>query len=274
VPVSEVIQTILRDFPLALAGSVLAGVVCAILGVHIVARRVVFLGAVLTQVSVVGLTLTFLFSLPHTLGSVASVFFTILVISRLLTGRKVPRDAVLGVVFVTSIALRILVLQKTPRVEASEIESLLRGDILFVTPELFYLMVAGSVAVLILHAVFRKEFALVSCDPETAATQGYMVPFWDLLFYLSAGIVISFGTHMVGDTFVFGFLVVPAITALLLARSVRVIYAIVVLIGIIAPAAGLVLAFVLDFPASPMIVSVASFLLGLAWLVSLVRRRG
>lgn len=271
-PIIEAIRTILHDFPLALAGSILVGVVCAFLGVHIVARRVVFLGAVLTQVSVVGLTLTFLFSLPHTLGSVVSVFFTILVISRLLTGKKVPRDAVLGVVFVTSIALRILILQKTPRVEASEIESLLRGDILFVTPELFYLMAGGSVAVLLLHVLFRKEFAIVSCDPETAATQGYAVQFWDLLFYLSAGLVISFATHMVGDTFVFGFLVVPAITALLVTKHVWSIYIVVGLIGILAPAAGLILAFILDFPASPMIVAVASFLLGVAWLISLFRR--
>jgi ABC-type Mn2+/Zn2+ transport system permease subunit len=272
VPVSEAVRTILQDFPLALAGSVLVGVVSAILGIHIVARRVVFLGAVLTQVSVVGLTLTFLFSLPHTLGSVASVFFTILVLSRLLTGKKVPRDAVLGVVFVTSVALRILVLQKTPKVEASEIESLLRGDILFVTPELLYLMAIGSAAVLSVFAVFRKELALVSCDPETAATQGYAVPFWDLVFYLSAGLVISFATHMVGDVFVFGFLVIPAITAMLVAKRVRLVYMVVILIGILAPAAGLILAFVLDFPASPLIVTVASLVLALAWLISLVKR--
>jgi ABC-type Mn2+/Zn2+ transport system permease subunit len=77
---------------------------------------------------------------------------------------------------------------------------------------------------------------------------------------------------MVGDTFVFGFLVVPAITALLIAKHVRSIYLVVGLIGILAPAAGLILAFILDFPASPMIVAVASFLLGVAWLVSLFRR--
>lgn len=264
--------TIVRDFPLALYGSVVVGVVCAYLGIHIVARRVVFFGAVLTQVSVVGLSLTFLFSLPHTLGSITAVFFTVLVISRLLTGRKVPRDAVLGVVFVTSIALRILVLQKTSRVEASEIEGLLRGDILFVTPELFFLMLAASVVVLILHAVFRKEFAFVSADPETARTQGYRVGLWEMLFYLSAGVVISFGTHMVGDVFVFGFLVVPPITAMLLSRSVRLMFIISIAIGAAAPVVGLVLAFMLDFPASPAIVAVASLVLAGAWLSGAIRR--
>jgi ABC-type Mn2+/Zn2+ transport system permease subunit len=264
--------TIFREFPLALYGSIIVGVVCAVLGVQIVARRVVFLGAVLTQVSVVGLSITFLFALPHTLGSIAAVFFTVIVISRMLTGKKMPRDAVLGVVFVTSIALRILILQKTPKVEASEIEGLLRGDILFVTPELFYLMLGASVAVLGTFFLFRKEFAFISVDAETASTQGYRVTFWELLFYLAAGLVISFGTHMVGDIFVFGFLVIPPMAALLLVRNVRGIVAISAIIGAVAPVVGLVLAFILDFPASPAIVGVAALVLGAAWVTSVVRR--
>ena len=57
---TEIIRTIFQEFPLALYGSILVGIVCSFLGVYIVARRVVFLGAVLTQVSVMGLALTFL----------------------------------------------------------------------------------------------------------------------------------------------------------------------------------------------------------------------
>ena len=61
---------------------------------------------------------------------------------------------VLGTVFVTAIAARILILQKAPKVEASEIENLLRGDILFVTPELFFLTFAAFVLVLGVHFLF------------------------------------------------------------------------------------------------------------------------
>jgi len=51
---AEIVRTIVQEFPLALYGSMLVGVICAFLGVYIVARRVVFLGAVMTQVSVMG----------------------------------------------------------------------------------------------------------------------------------------------------------------------------------------------------------------------------
>ena len=272
--VGEIITTLFREFPYALYGSVLVGVACAFLGVYVVAKRVVFLGAVLTQASVLGLALTFLpfVPVPHTVGAVAVTLITVVIISRMLTEKKTPRDAVLGVVFITSVAARILIMQKTPHVEAAEIENLLRGDILFVTPELFWLMAGAFVLAMAGHLLFFKEFIFITFDAETAATQGYRARGWELVFYLIAGVVISFATHMVGDLFVFGFLVVPPVAAMLLTRSVRGIFALSVLIGVLAPVVGLVLAFMFDFPASPAIVGVASVVLAVAWLVSLVRR--
>jgi ABC-type Mn2+/Zn2+ transport system permease subunit len=270
----EIFSTLLHEFPFALWGSVLVGVVCAYVGVSIVARRVVFLGAVMTQVSVLGLAITFLpfVASPHTVGSVVITLASVMILSRLLTGKRVPRDAVLGVVFVSSIAARILIMQKTPRVEVAEIENLLRGDILFVTPELFWLMLAASLAALLLQLLFSKELRYAAFDPETAATQGYRTGVWDMVFYLGAGLVIAFATHMVGDIFVFGFLVIPPVTALLLARTVRGVILVSVAIGALAPLVGLYLAFRFDVPSSPAIVAVAWAVLGVIWVGGVVRR--
>ena len=270
----EIISTIINEFPYALYGSILVGMLCAFLGVYIVAKRVVFLGAVLTQVSVLGLAFTFLpaFALPHTVGSLIVTIGSVLLLSRLLTGKKIPKDAVLGFVFVFSISARILVMQKAPKVEVSEIENLLRGDILFVTPELFHLMLIVFIAALAIHLLFFKEFTYISFDAETAGTQGFKAGFWDMLFYVIAAVVISVATHMVGDVFVFGFLVVPPVAAMLLARRVRWIFLISVLIGLVAPAVGLFLAFKFDFPSSPTIVAVASAALVAGWIFRLLRR--
>jgi ABC-type Mn2+/Zn2+ transport system permease subunit len=273
--IPDIINTLVQEFPYALFGSVLVGVVCAFLGVYVVARRVVFLGAVLTQVSVFGIALTFLPFIPvnHTIGSLALALLAVIGLSRLLSGPRVPRDAVLGIVFVGAIAVRILIMQKTPKVEVAEIENLLRGDILFVTPELFFLMLGVFVVAMAIHLLFFKEFTYVSFDAETARTQGFRAEFWEMLFYIIAAVIISVATHMVGDVLVFGFLVIPPVAAMLLTRSVRRIFLVSALIGMFAPAAGLMLAFVFDFPASPAIVGVALLVLGTAWIVSRMRSR-
>jgi ABC-type Mn2+/Zn2+ transport system permease subunit len=271
----EIAGTLFSEFPYAVYGSILVGIACAFLGVYIVAKRVVFLGAVLTQVSVLGLAITFLpfVAVPHTVGALAATLVTVVIISRLLTGKKAPRDAVLGVVFVTSITARLLIMQKTARIEVAEIETLLRGDILFVTPGLFFLMLGGFAVAAIVHLLFFKEFTFVSFDPDTAAAQGYRAGAWEMVFYLIAGMVISLATHMVGDLFVFGFLVVPPVTAMLLTQRVKAIFLISVGIGVVAPLLGLFVAFIMDVPASPAIVGVAAAGLAAAWIWSVAAKR-
>jgi ABC-type Mn2+/Zn2+ transport system permease subunit len=270
---TEILSTLLHEFPLALFGSILVGILCSTIGVYIIAKRVVFLGAVLTQVSVFGLAVTFLpfFALPHTIGSLGVTLVSVLILARLLTGKKIPRDAVLGVVFASSIGVRILLMQKAPKVEVAEIESLLRGDILFVTPELFYLMAGAFVVVIMTFLLFFKEINYVIVDPDTAATQGYHRAFWETLFYVLAGGSIAFATHMVGDLLVFGFLVLPPVAAMLLVRRVRAIFLTSALIGTATPLVGLFLAFRFDFPSSPSIVAVMFAVLAVAWLFSLIR---
>ena len=270
---AEILRLIAEEFPLALIGSVLVGSLCAFIGVYIVARRVVFLGAVMTQLSVLGLSVTFLpfIAIPHTIGSLAVTLLAVALLSRWLAHRSIPGDAVLGVVFAAAIAFRILVLQKAPRVEASEVDSLLRGDILFVTPELFYIMVFVFVASGLLHLLFYKQFTSTTFDAETATAQGVNAKLWESVLYVTTAVAISVATHLVGDVFVFGFLVIPPVTGLLLGGRVRQVFAIAVTLGAVAPVVGLYLAFSLDVPASPAIVAVAAVFLCLAWIMRVIR---
>jgi ABC-type Mn2+/Zn2+ transport system permease subunit len=61
---------------------------------------------------------------------------------------------------------------------------------------------------------------------------------------------------------------------MLLTRNVKAIFILSVVIGALAPVAGLFLAFVIDVPASPAIVAVATVVMGGAWLWSVATKRG
>lgn len=271
----DAVTTLLAEFPYALYGSVLVGVLCAVLGVYVVARRVVFFGAVLTQVSLVGLSLTFvppLDVLGHTGGALSLTALVALLLSGLFSDRKVPRDAVLGVVFVSAIALRILILQKAPQVEVAEVENLMRGDILFITPGLFLFTLFLSVAAMAFMLLLARPFAFMGLDPETAEAQGFRARRWEQAFYLLTALVVAAATHLVGDLFVFGFLVIPPVAGLLLAKRVRGIILVAGMLGVLCPIVGLVIAFVIDVPATPAIVALAAAILLVAWLINRVRR--
>ena len=265
----EILHTLFNEFPYSLWGSMVAAVLCGYLGVYVISKRVVFVGATLTQVAVMGIAIAH-WLLPHTSSEVGSLVFTLLAVlffARLLQSRNVPRDSVLGVSFVLAVALRILAIQVSPAAEVSEIEQILKGDLLFITQEQFLLLFVIAVGILAIHLVFQKEFMFVSFDAETATAQGFNAVFWEVFFFLTIGLTISIATRIVGDVFVFGFLVIPAVNAILLARRVRNIFALAVVFGLIPPVAGLYLAFRLDLPAGPTTVAVSGGILLLSWLV-------
>ncbi|MGE5457929.1 MAG: metal ABC transporter permease, partial [Methanococcaceae archaeon] len=56
----ETLNQLLQLFPYAVMGSILAGIICAFLGIFVNSQRSVFLGAVLTQVSIAGVAFSFL----------------------------------------------------------------------------------------------------------------------------------------------------------------------------------------------------------------------
>ncbi len=269
----ELIRTILTEFPYGLLGSLVAAIVCGYLSVFIVSKRIVFVGASLTQVAVAGIALAHLV-LPHGESEVGALAVTLLVVwllARSLRSREVGRDTVLGISFVVAIAARILIIQLSPATEIAEIDAILKGDMLFVTADQFYMLAGMAMIVMAIHLLFQKEFMYVSFDPDTATTQGLRADRWEMFFYLTIAVAISVATRIVGDVFVFGFLVLPAATASLVARRMSSIIRLSVLFGAIPPAIGLYAAFRLDLPAGPSTVAVSFLVFLIVWLL---RRRG
>lgn len=265
----ELIRTILVEFPYGLLGSLVAAVLCGYLSVFIVSKRIVFVGATLTQVAVAGIALSHLV-LPHAgsdAGAMVLTLVVVIVLSQLLRSRRVARDTVLGISFVVAITLRILVLQLSPATEVAEIDAILKGDMLFVTPDQFFMLGVTAAVLLAIHLAFQKEFMYVAFDPDTATTQGIRSDRWEVFFYVTIAVAISVATRIVGDVFVFGFLVLPAATATMLARRMSTIFLVSVFVAALPPAIGLYAAFRLDLPAGPSTVAVSFLVFALTWLI-------
>jgi ABC-type Mn2+/Zn2+ transport system permease subunit len=271
---AEIIHTIFTEFPYALFGSVIAGILCAYLGVYVVSKRVVFVGATLTQVAVAGIAFAHLpyVHIEPVYGSIVFTVIVTLLFGWMLQSKSVPRDTILGASFVAAIALRILMIQKSAGAEASEIDAILKGDILFITADQFHLLLVAFLSIMTVHLLFRKAFLFVSFDAETATTQGFDSRWWEMLFYLTIGGAISIATRVVGDVFVLGFLVVPPAGAILTARKVKNIFLLSILYAILPPIIGLYLAFRLDMPAGPTTVATALLLLLGTWTLSRLKR--
>lgn len=272
------LETVLL-FREALYGALIIGVTCAILGVYVVLKRIVFVGAALAQLSSAGIALAFwLGSIPVLAPLAERPVAVSLVVTLMGAGffalggrrRAVSSEAAIGVAYAVAAALAVLLIAKSPNREAHDL--LFHGNILGITRTDTLVLLAVSVPVLLLHLVFYKEFLFTSFDPETAATLSYRPTRWNLLFYLTLGVVITAAMQFGGVLPVFNFLVLPAVTGLLLARSMAGVFAWAVAAAVAAVVVGFSASVRYDHPAGPAIIAAQGALALVAWLVR--RRRG
>src|SRR5215472_1595799 len=157
------------------------------LGLHIVRREIIFVDLALAQVAALGTCLGILLHFePLTWQSYTlSLGFT-LVGAAIFTltrteSHRVPQEALIGIVYVVAAALGILLLSRTAEGN-EELRRTLIGDVLLVSPRdvirtFLIFAVIGAV-----HLVFRKQFVMISFDPERAAAAGLAIRWWDFLF--------------------------------------------------------------------------------------------
>jgi zinc transport system permease protein len=264
----------------ALYGALVIALACSVLGVYVVLRRIVFVGAALAQISSAGIALAlWLAGLGVTVGgaaepTVVSLLLTLVAVLFFAsdTRGRIPPDATIGITYSVAAAVGILLIAKAATGEAHDI--FLSGNILGITRADTLVLLAITLPVLVVHALFYKEFLFVSFDRETARTLGYRVTFWNLFLYFTLGLVIAFAMQFAGVMLVFNFLVLPAVTGLLLARSMAGIFAISVVSALLAAVVGFSLSVPFDLPSGPAIIAVSGALSLLAWAVRTGQRRG
>jgi ABC-type Mn2+/Zn2+ transport system permease subunit len=269
---------LLRD---SLYTSVFIGFACPLLGVFLVLRRLVFLGVALPQISSTGVAVVL--SLPmwlglklsshgthgmHALAFAGSITFSltaILVLAFLERRGGGQPEGRLGTAYVVAAALSILLLSKNPYGEIGWLD-MLKGEVITISN--FDLVLTASTLALVLAVLgmFRKEFLLVSFDREMALTLRKNVVLWDVLLYMLIGLTVSMAVLSVGPLISFGFLLIPAMAAHTIARSMRLFTVLASLIGGVAAFFGFCIAYAWDLPVGPTDVVLLGVLYSTTWI--------
>ena len=248
----------------------------AYLGVHVLARGVIFVDLALAQMAALGGTVAILTGVDHEspvtlVWSLGFTTFGALLFSLTRTGKhgRVPQEAFIGIVYVVAAAMAILVADRVPH-GGEAIKEILVGNLLWVTwPTIFTL--AGIYAVIgAVQFLLRHRFLTISLEPEEAAEKGWNIKAWDFAFYLLFGVVITFSVPIAGVLLVFSFLVVPAAVAFQFTNKPARLTIIAWLAGLVASAAGLAASFQWDLPTGPMVVVGFAAVLLAAWGVRMV----
>ena len=259
--------------------SLLIGLVCPLVGIFLVLRRLIFMGVALPQTSSCGIAAMFAFHtwgiIPHMeeqsesglafAGATVATLAAILVLSLLQHRESGKSEARLGTLYVLAGAWSILLLVKNPYGEHGLLDRL-RGEIVAITNADLELSGIVFAIVLVLLFVFNKEFLLVSFDPDMAITLKKNVRSWDALLFVLIGLTISMAVLSVGPLVTFGFLIIPPLIAHLFARGMHQFAWFSATIGCTTALAGFCIAYRSDLPVGATDIALLGFVYGGALL--------
>ena len=248
------------------------------LGVHVIARKVIFVDLALAQIAalgtVVGVLLGYEISKDATELYFYSLAFTIFgafvfSITRM-KGERVPHEAIIGIVYAVTFAATILVLSRSA-LGPQELDHIIKGELLWVQSGTVIKTAIIYALVGLFHFMFRKQFMAISVDSVKADEEGINVRLWDFLFYMSFGFVITSSVSIAGVFLVFSYLVIPAVGAMLFSDKLSTRLLIGWIGGALISILGVKLSWDTGLPTSPLIVCLLAAALLVGGMVRYVR---
>jgi zinc/manganese transport system permease protein len=243
------------------------------LGMHVLAREIIFVDLSLAQLAALGATVaTLVGGHEHGHGAEESTWtahamafgFTVLgaaVFAFLRRARRtVSLEAVVGIVYAVASAITVLTLSRSPE-GAEHIKDILVGSLLLVTWGQVGKTAAAYVVLGAVQLLLAKRFIRMSWEPDAADQAIGRVELWDLAFYLLFGVVITISVQVAGILLVFSFLIVPAVITRLFSESIGKRLVAGWIVAIAASALGLWASWAWDLPTGAAVVAAFGVLL-------------
>ena len=250
-----------------LAGSFVAAL-CAMLGLFLVLRKLSLIGDGLSHVSFGAIALGLFFGLYPFYVAVPSVLIASYFIVKLTEKAKMYGDAAIGIVSSLSIAGGVI-LASLSRGFNVDLFSYLFGNILVISDQEVYLSIGLSLAVLLVILLLYNDLFSATFDEEYARVTGIRTARLHLILTSLTAVTVVLAIKVVGIMLVSALLILPAVSALQIARSFKTAMLIAVSSAVISVLMGITVSFFLDLPAGATIVMVN----GTIFLTSLIFKR-
>jgi zinc/manganese transport system permease protein len=233
----------------------------AYLGLHVIERGVIFVDLALAQTAALGAAIAFILGYQlHSVGSyLISLVFALTAAAAFAATRfrkpLVSQEALIGILYAVAGAALIIALSKAP--EGGEgLKALMVGHLLFLDWFEIIKILVLYCAIGAIHWVYRKQFLLISQNPEAAFSSGYSVRLWDFLFYATFAVVVTSSVEIAGVLLVFSFLVVPAVCGILLAESIVGRLLVGWVVSLLSSIVGILTSYHLDLPTGATVVCI------------------
>lgn len=245
-----------------LAG-IFAAVIASGIGVYLVFNRMVFTGLAMTQVSGVGIFLSFFIAslvgvdLLHTsyplIGAFFLSFVAMFAFSKMSHLNSSLKESIMAILFSISSAL-IVVIGNLISEGKHEIDHLLFGSIVSVSTASFWIITFGAICFIMIQFFWGKHFLSMSFDEKFYMTIHPKFKKVKLGFYILLGLGITLSLHVIGSIPTFAFIVLPSSIAFKQARNSKQVFVIATIFSVISLIMGYYISYVLDLPTGGVVI--------------------
>jgi zinc/manganese transport system permease protein len=249
----------------AFTAAAITGILLSYFGVHVVGRGIVFVDLALGQISSLGVAFAaFIGSGLTSIPLIFTLSAALLMSFINIRDKRLKQEAIIGILYAFTSALTVLLISKTAHGD-SDIQEVLFGNILSVSWQQIMKIGIVAGAILLVQLVFFRKFSSLTESFENG--ENHLIGIfniWNFLFYISIGLAIVYSVKINGVIPVFSYLIIPAVSAIMLAKNRISVLIIAILISILGGFFGLNFSFHYDFPAGSSIVVVLGAIFMLA----------
>ncbi len=243
----------------ALFTGVFIGLSCSVLGVILVLRKLSLIGDGLAHVTFGSIAVGLYLQVQPLYASIPIVIASSIGIWHLTDKARLAGDAAIGVVSAVGIAAGVILASVAGGFNV-DLFSYLFGNILAVSYAEAALALLLALGVLIFLGLNYRQIMTMTYDEEFAKTTGIKTRRLNIITVILTAVTVVLAMRVAGIMLTSALLILPAVTALQLARGFVSALIIAAAVSILAVILGIIASFLLDLPAGASIVLV-NFLL-------------
>lgn len=238
----------------ALLGGILTGMMGGLLGSFTVLRQLSFFSDALGHSALLGISIGFWLGLNPSVVLLPFAVVFALVVSYLLERTRLWTDALLNIIYSSSLAIAIITLSFVGQYKGG-IHNLLFGDILAVREmDLVLSALLLIICVLFIGLTLRTQMLLTLHEP-LAIARGVSVAAHRTAFIVLLSLVVGISIKAIGVLLVSAFVVIPACAARLLSQTFTHYVLLSTGLGALSAVVGMLVSAGLNLPSGPSIVA-------------------
>lgn len=240
-------------FQHALIGSLLASIVCGIIGTYIVTRRLVFISGGLTHASFGGIGIGLYAGISPLLSAAVFAVLSAFGVEWLSKRKDMREDSAIAVFWTLGMAMGIIFTFLSPGF-APDLSAYLFGNILTINTTDLLLLAVLALLLVVFFALYLRPIVCIAFDREFARSQGIPVVLFEYVLMIAIALTIVACLRMVGIVLVISLLTIPQMTANLYSHRFSRIIWLSVGIGYLSCLGGLMTSYYLNVPSGAAII--------------------